>query len=194
MSRKVPGPCRPHISLRNAIYIGDKYGREKNTEKESSRGTPKRVRKRAQHVFSLSRSFRTAECSRSNTGMTLLFYRIVECRNGRGRERREALWFISFFNNSLLFSSSFDLRGYLLIYRSRHVGDDSFLFTIWRYWAMGFITFSIDLSFFAHALGAFPFLICPAVRNFISLRWNHCRCGGFSRQRSVCAEQPSNSR
>lgn len=150
------------------------------------------MRERAQHVFSLSRSFRTAEYSRSNTGMTLLFYRIVECPNGRGRERREALWFISFFNNSLLFSSPFDLRGYLLIYRSRRVGDDSFLFTIWRYWAMGFITFSIELSFFRPRSRCFSFSDLSSCSQFYfpSLKslqmWR-----GFSRQRSVCAEQPS---
>lgn len=66
-----------------------KKGGEEESDRERERererlGIPERVRERAQHVFPLSRSFRTAECSRSNAGVTfvvtatLVPYRVVE--------------------------------------------------------------------------------------------------------------------
>lgn len=86
-------------------------------------------------------------------------------RASRGRRRREERgdWFISFLNNSLLFSSSLLDRGYLLIYRFRHVGDDSFLFTIRHRQAMIFIAFSIALFL--------PPFSCPPLDSSSCLRF-----------------------
>lgn len=102
MSRKdVPGYVGHVISLKNAIYTGDTVN-ERKIQVRRGEFIPEGVRERAQHVFSLSRSFRTAECSRSNAGMTLVLYRIVECPNGRERER-EGRRFDLFHSSIILF-------------------------------------------------------------------------------------------
>lgn len=47
-------------------------GKRRKTKTGGGLGIPERVRERAQHVFPLSRSFRTAECSHSNAGVTFV--------------------------------------------------------------------------------------------------------------------------
>lgn len=69
----------------------DEGKKHEGEKRESRRLAFERVRERVQHVFSLSRSFQTAECSRSNAGMKLVFYRIVECPNDRERGKKETL-------------------------------------------------------------------------------------------------------
>lgn len=46
--------------------------------------------------------------------------------------------------------------------------------------------FPLTSSFFSSTFLVLFFLICPAVRNFISLRWNHCRCGEASLVNGRC--------
>lgn len=108
---------------------------------------------------------------RSSRASSLTLYRVVERpgENGRGNGH----WFISFLNNSLLFSPSFD-RGYLLIYRSRRVENDSFLFTIRRRRGDE-IHRLFHCSFPLPLHSPTSFSIRPDVRDFISPRQNHCR-------------------
>lgn len=84
--------------------------REETKERQRDIGDiPQRVRERAQHVFPLSHSFRTAECSRAlmlaRRDVRRYYTLLYRVPRGKGVGRK-GIWFISFFNNSLLFSSS----------------------------------------------------------------------------------------
>lgn len=99
---------------------------------ERNREIPQRVRKRAQHVFPLSYSFRITEYSRSNANVTIhryytLFLGVTE--RLRSKRRKD----IDLFHSSIIpfyFSRRFRSRLPFDLSLSRHVDDDLFLFTI----------------------------------------------------------------
>lgn len=74
-------------------------GKERERKREQSGGIHERVRKRAQHVFPLSRSFRTAERGRSNVGETFVARELAHSLSRRraSRRKRARKWALIYF-------------------------------------------------------------------------------------------------
>lgn len=92
-------------------------------------GQKRRVRKRAQHVFLLSRSFRSEECDpfSPTSSPRLLLVAETQAASRHTYTHTHSPWFISLLNNSLLFSRPPQLPFDLSTPSFPHV--DSFLFT-----------------------------------------------------------------
>lgn len=150
--------------------------REETKERQRDIGDiPQRVRERAQHVFPLSHSFRTAECSRAlmlaRRDVRRYYTLLYRVPRGKGVGRK-GIWFISFFNNSLLFSSSLSVAA---TFWSIALDMSTTIHFYLRSDAGG----RWDSSPFplpsSHQRSLVLLLIRPAVCDFISPRRNHCR-------------------